>query len=95
MNKLFLLFAILALSAWGTAATLPADAPRITSEMRAQYWRAQAEAIAASVQAQQASSRLTAIQEKLAKACGEQQLIAGPDGEPICAPRPDKLKEIK
>jgi hypothetical protein len=59
----------------------------ITPEQRARFWRAQAEWISASMQAQKAKSAMDSIQAELAKACGDQQLVAGPDGEPTCSPK--------
>lgn len=62
------------------------DSPQIPDAMRARYWRAQAEAIAAQARAEKALAAFQAVQTELVKACGGQQLIGGPDGEPACAP---------
>jgi hypothetical protein len=61
----------------------------ISSELRAKFWRAQAEYISASAQAQKARATLDAAQAEMSKVCGDQQLIAGQDGEPTCQPKPD------
>lgn len=66
-----------------------ADAPQISDAQRAKFWRAQAEYVAATVQAQRAKAALDAVQMEMSSACGETyQLAAGQDGEPICQPKP-------
>src|ERR1039458_3393473 len=63
-------------------------AAKITPEQRAGFWRAQAEWISVSTQAQAAKAKLDAIRAELARVCGAQQLISGPDGEPTCSLEP-------
>ena len=62
------------------------SAPNITDAQRAQYWRAQAEAIAAQRQAEQAAAQLQKAIEAMKEACGDLQLgeLAG---EPVCKPK--------
>jgi hypothetical protein len=60
--------------------------------MRAQYWRAQAEAMAAAKRAENANTKLQGAQAEMVKACGDLQLIAGPDGEPTCQAKPEAAK---
>jgi hypothetical protein len=76
-----------------SATCCAADAPKITPELRAKYWRAHAEALAASVQAQQTQAKLQAVQAEMLKVCGDQQLIAGPDGEPTCQAKTEAPKK--
>jgi hypothetical protein len=68
------------------------DAPTITVEQRARFWRAQAEYVVASVQAQKAKTLLDAIQAELQKSCGTDALIVDKSGEPACGPKPETAK---
>lgn len=61
--------------------------PTVTAEMRAQYWRAQVEAMAA-------QARLKVIVEQMVQACGAHP-VSTPDGEPACPPNPSPPKETK
>jgi hypothetical protein len=61
---------------------------QITAEMRAKFWRAQAEYIAAMVQAQRAKAALDSAQAEMQKVCGEQPVVANPGGDPECGPKP-------
>jgi hypothetical protein len=87
-RKAFAVFSLLMLP------FLRADDPAsITDAMRARFWRAQTEYIAASAQAQKAKVALDAAHAELQKACGDRQVIAGQDGEPTCAPKSEKPKD--
>lgn len=68
------------------AAVLADDAVIITAEQRAKFWRAQAEYLAA-------KAKLESAQAELARTCGSRQVIAGSDGEPTCAPKPEQPKK--
>ena len=61
--------------------------PTVTAEMRAQYWRAQVEVMAA-------QARLKAIVEQMVQACGAQP-VSTPEGEPACPPKPAPEKAEK
>ena len=82
------LFAIILFSTF-TFAAVQTTTPTVTPEMRAKYWRAQAEAMAAAKQAENANTKLQSAQVEMVKACGDLQLIAGPDGEPTCQAKPE------
>ncbi len=59
--------------------------PQITAEMRARFWRTQAEAIAAAARAERAQEASKAAQDEMRKACGEQFIVAlDAAGEPSC-----------
>ncbi|MGC9950384.1 MAG: hypothetical protein ABSF64_28805 [Bryobacteraceae bacterium] len=77
---------LLGASAWAQAPpTEPPQPPRIAAEMRARYWRAQAEAIAAAARARQAQEAAKAAQDEMQKACGDKFLLAlDAAGEPAC-----------
>lgn len=65
--------------------TEPAQPPRIPAELRARFWRTQAEAVAAAARAKQAQDAAKAVQEELQKQCGDQFVLAlDADGEPSC-----------
>jgi len=60
-------------------------APRIAAEMRARFWRSQAEAIATAARAKQAQEALKAAQEEMQKTCGDKfSLALDAGGEPSC-----------
>ena len=61
--------------------------PAISAELRAQYWRAQVETMAA-------QARLKAIVEQMVQACGAQP-VSTPEGEPACPPKPAPEKAEK
>ncbi|MGD0360274.1 MAG: hypothetical protein ABSC93_05365 [Bryobacteraceae bacterium] len=62
--------------------------PQIAAEMRARFWRAQAEAIAAAAKAKQAQEAAKTAQEEMQKECGEQFVLAlDASGEPSCQAR--------
>jgi len=59
--------------------------PQISAEVRAKFWRTQAEAIAAAARAERAQEAAKAAQEEMRKACGEKFVVAlDADGEPSC-----------
>lgn len=85
MKTLILILALL-------ASTFAAETPNpISPELRAKFWRARSEAIEANGIAQEKAAALKAAQQELVKACGNQELIAGTDGEPTCKPK-DKVE---
>lgn len=62
--------------------------PQIAAEMRARFWRAQAEATAAAARARQTQEAAKAVQDELQKACGDQFALAlDAAGEPSCQAR--------
>lgn len=62
--------------------------PQISAELRARFWRSQAEAIAAAARARQAQEAAKAAQEELQKECGEKFVVVlDAAGEPSCQPR--------
>jgi len=62
--------------------------PQITAEMRAKFWRTQAEAIAATARAERAQEAAKAAQEEMRKACGDGFRVAlDGQGEPSCQPK--------
>ena len=64
-------------------------APQITAEMRARFWRTQAEAIAAAARAERAQEAAKAAQEAVRKACGDEFVVAlDAEGEPSCQAKP-------
>jgi hypothetical protein len=69
------------------ASVCAVEKAQITAEMKAKYWRAQAEYIAAMVQAQRAKAALDSAQAEMQKACGEQPVVADPGGDPGCGPQ--------
>jgi hypothetical protein len=59
--------------------------PQVTAEMRARFWRTQAESIAAAARAERAQEAAKAAQEELRKACGDKFAVAlDAEGEPSC-----------
>ena len=83
------LLVILFCNAFMFAAVPPPSNSTITPEMRAKYWRAQAEAIASATQAREANAKLQSVQSAMVKSCGDLPLVAGKDGEPTCQPKPE------
>ena len=78
---------VILLSASLAAENAPSK-PKITSEQRAQFWRAQAEQLAAQMRLEMANRQLQAIREAMAKSCGDDVLVSSPDGEPVCQAKP-------
>lgn len=66
------------------AFAVSASTPQITPEQRAEYWRAYAESIAAQAKAQEAQVKLKDVIDKLKQTCGNGELTADPQGEPVC-----------
>jgi|HubBroStandDraft_1064217.scaffolds.fasta_scaffold08122_2 hypothetical protein len=63
----------------------PPKPPQIPAEMRARFWRAQAEAIAAAARAKQAQEAAKAAQDEMQKECGDRFAVAlDAAGEPSC-----------
>jgi len=89
MKVLILGLALLSLS----AAAQEKPASKITPEQRAMYWRANAELLAAQAQFNAAKAKLELIEAEMTKACGDQQLMTAPDGEPTCQPKPEPAKK--
>jgi hypothetical protein len=59
--------------------------PQLTAEIRARFWRTQAEAIAAAARAERAQEAAKAAQEEMRKACGDKFIVAlDAEGEPSC-----------
>lgn len=87
---------LLAAAALAAAAFAQAPAPKespkppqITAELRARFWRTQAEAIAAAARAERAQEAAKAAQEEMRKACGDKFVVAlDADGEPSCQAKP-------
>jgi hypothetical protein len=95
----FLAVTLLSLSAVAQQVTpppavKPPTKPQMTSELRARYWRAQAEVLATQLQSDRATATLRQAKQALIDACGpEQQLGSMQDGEPVCeAKRPVETK---
>jgi len=64
------------------------NTPRIPAEMRARFWRTQAEAMAAETRAKQAQEAAKAAQDDMRKACGDGfALSLDTTGEPACRAR--------
>jgi hypothetical protein len=62
--------------------------PQITAEMRARFWRTQAESVAAAARAERAQEAAKAAQEEMRKACGDKFMVAlDTEGEPACQPK--------
>ena len=71
------------------AAKEPPKQPQISAEMRARFWRTQAEAIAAAARAERAQAAARAAQEEMRKACGDKFTVTlDAAGEPSCQPKP-------
>lgn len=67
----------------------PPKAPQIPAEVRARFWRSQAEAIASAARAERAADAAKTAQEELRKACGDKFVVAmDAEGEPACQPKP-------
>jgi hypothetical protein len=63
----------------------PAKPPQIPAEMRAHFWRTQAEAIAAAARAKQAQEAAKSAQDEMQKVCGDKFVVAlDAAGEPSC-----------
>jgi len=61
------------------------EAPQIAAEMRARFWRAQAEATAAAARAKQAQETAKAVEAEMQKQCGDKFVLAlDAAGEPSC-----------
>ena len=61
-------------AAAGAQTPTPAEGskpPQISSELRARFWRAQAEATAAAARAKQAQDTAKAMQDEMQKTCGD------------------------
>lgn len=59
--------------------------PKIPAEMRAAFWRSQAEVIGIAAKAKQAQDNAVKIQNDMAQFCGEKwQLALDQTGEPSC-----------
>ena len=59
--------------------------PQIAAEIRARFWRAQAEDISAAARAKQAQEATKAVQEEMQKECGDKFVLAlDAAGEPSC-----------
>ncbi len=62
-----------------------ASAPTISAELRAKFWRAQADNESAQSRAKAALATVQAVIAELQKTCGERHQVAlGQDGEPAC-----------
>jgi Holliday junction resolvase-like predicted endonuclease len=61
------------------------EAPKISPEQRAKFWRVQAEYLAAAARFQQAKYAMDAMQVELDKVCAPTKAVLLPDGEPGCA----------
>jgi hypothetical protein len=64
--------------------------PQITDAQRAQYWRAQAEVLAAQTAAQRAAQAFEVTLKGLQEYCGPTQELQSVNGEPFC-----KLKKTE
>jgi hypothetical protein len=79
--------------------SVTAAAPQINAELRAKFWRVNAEALAGQVRYQQAQEALKTAQEAVMAMQAEMRAVCGadaissPTGEPICMPA--KPKESK
>ena len=73
----------------------PQVKPSVTTELRAKFWRAQVESTVAQAQAEKTRAALQAIIVAMQKACGDEQLIAGQDGEPTCQAKPAEKSGIQ
>ena len=65
----------------------PAPVKPVSAELRAKFWRARAEVVEAEHRAAQARIANEAAVNELRKACGQDELIIGQNGEPACAPK--------
>jgi len=87
MYSQLIAFTLLAAAAFAQAPA-PQESPKppqITAEMRARFWRTQAENIAAAARAERAQEAARAAQEELRKACGDKFTVAlDAEGEPSC-----------
>lgn len=88
-----LIIGTILLAVCGMSADAPKPVPQITADQRAKFWRSQAEVISAQSQAERAKAAFEASVEALKKACGDQQLSIGQDGEPTCTPKLEPPKE--
>jgi len=77
------------------AAKKPETVPTINAELRAKYWKSQADAIAANANAQKANTAVQAILGELQTVCGDKYTLSGDpqSGEPICVAKPEQKKE--
>lgn len=87
MYSQLMVLTLIGMTAFGQSAP-PKESPkspRIGAEMRARFWRAQAEAMAAAAKARQAQEAAKAAQEEMQKECGDKFVLAvDPAGEPFC-----------
>ncbi len=83
---------VIALAVLLAASALAQSPPQITIEQRAKFLRAQAETLAAISQAQKAQTALDAVRAELVKTCGDRELTADRDGEPVCQLKPEPKK---
>jgi hypothetical protein len=91
MHSQLIALTLLAAAAFaqGPAAKESNKPPQITAEIRARFWRTQAEAIAAAARAERAQEAAKAAQEDLRKACGDKFVVAlDAGGEPSCQAKP-------
>jgi len=88
-SQLIALTLLAAAFAQGPAAKEAPKPPQIAPEMRAKFWRTQAEAIATAARAERAQEAAKAAQEEMRKACGEKFVVAlDAEGEPACQAKP-------
>jgi len=89
MHSQLIGLALLAMAAFAEAP--PKESPKppqIAAEMRARFWRTQAESIAAAARAKQAQEAAKAAQEEMQKECGDKFVLAmDAAGEPSCQKR--------
>jgi len=89
MHSQLIGLALLAMAAFAEAPPKESSKPpQIAAEMRARFWRTQAESIAAAARAKQAQEAAKAAQEEMQKECGDKFVLAmDAAGEPSCQKR--------
>ena len=60
----------------------------VTDTQRAEYWKAQAEVNQLLLQLTQAKAKAEAAVAKMKTACGDKQLSADAEGNPVCVDQP-------
>jgi hypothetical protein len=62
--------------------------PALSPDLRAKFWRREAELLAAEKSVDSARLALDAVRAEMIAACGRQALNLDPSGEPACVPLP-------
>lgn len=66
------------------SALAEAPSPKVSAELRSNFWRAKASLTAAQLDLERANKSLVEVIKAMTDVCGSQTLEMGQDGEPAC-----------